>query len=251
MQILLANAKLMHSDTTQSPWTSPQFATEAEHIALRMAACDIDALGEMLGCSRTLAAENWRRFQHFPDARRMPALFAYNGQAYKYLRAETLSAEALRFGQQHLWITSFLYGLLRPMDGVAAYRMERGVVVPGEEDIVIRQYWRERLTDVLIDAVKRDDGCLVHLSTAEYESLFDWPRVVREVQVVQPTFSVRARDGRLKVQAVWAKACRGAMVRYILENAIGNPDDLAGFAEEGFVFSPLTDNPLRPQFIRE
>ena len=48
----------------------------------------------------------------------MPAILAYNGQAYKHLKASTLSDDALLFGQKHLWITCFLYGLLRPSDAV-------------------------------------------------------------------------------------------------------------------------------------
>lgn len=251
MQILLANAKIMRSHTARLPWTSPRFASEAERIALQMAACDIGTLEGMLGCSRKLAAENWQRFQDFPTARLMPALFAYNGQAYKYLRADSLGDEALEWGQGHLWITSFLYGMLRPMDGVAPYRMECHVVVPGDPETEISHYWRELLTDALIESVKQDDGYLVHLSTKEYESLFDWRRVTNEVQVIQPIFSVRTPDGQLKVQAVWAKACRGAMVRYIMEHALAHPDDLAGFSEEGFVLSPLSGSKLHPHFIRE
>ena len=43
------------------------------------------------------------------------ALLSYNGQAYKHLCANTLGEESLEYAQKHLWITCFLYGLLRPM----------------------------------------------------------------------------------------------------------------------------------------
>ena len=84
----------------------------------------------------------------------MPALLAYNGQAYKHLRAGTLSDEALEYAQKHLWITCFLYGLLRPMDSIVPYRMEHCVTLEATNDKPINQFWKDRLTDMLIDSVK-------------------------------------------------------------------------------------------------
>ena len=118
MQILIANAKIMHDRTERLPWTEPQFQSIANRIALDMAGMDIDKLESELDCSRPLAAENWQRYQNFFTAKKMPAIMAYNGQAYKHLKAHTLDDADLKFAQDHLWITCFLYGLLRPMDGV-------------------------------------------------------------------------------------------------------------------------------------
>lgn len=99
--------------------------------------------------------------------------------------------------------------------------------------------------------VKADDGILLHLSTEEYEHLFDWKRVCKEVTVVQPLFYVRQKDGRLKMQAVWAKSCRGAMVRFILNNRLVTPKELSAFNYEGFEFAPLLGDANNPHFVRE
>ena len=99
--------------------------------------------------------------------------------------------------------------------------------------------------------MQEDDGVLLHLSTEEYEHLFDWKRVVATVRVVHPLFYVRQPDGRLKMQAVWAKACRGAMVRYVLENEITRPEQLQAFSYQGFRYSPVHGEALFPHFIRE
>jgi cytoplasmic iron level regulating protein YaaA (DUF328/UPF0246 family) len=97
--------------------------------------------------------------------------------------------------------------------------------------------------------VKADDGVLIHLSTAEYEQLFDWRRVCREVRVVQPLFYVQQPNGQLKVQAVWAKTCRGAMTRFILENRLSTPEALAAFSYEGFEYRPGTEESDKMIFI--
>lgn len=238
MQILLANAKIMNESSEAKAQSVPMFQAVADVLAAEMARADAETMAQMLGCSRALALENCERYRSWGIAEKMPAIMAYNGQAYKHLKAASLSPEALEFGNRHLWITCFLYGLLRPMDGIVPYRMEHSVALDATDDMPMSQFWRGRLTDVLIDSVKADDGILVHLSTAEYEHLFDWKRVLRELTVIQPLFYARNSRGDLQMQAVWAKACRGAMVRYILENRITQPEALKAFTHEGFSFNP-------------
>lgn len=249
MQILLANAKLMHSAAPMEPQTEPLFQAQANEIAAELARMDVSELARQLDCSPALALENWRRYQAFPAAGRLPALLAYNGQAYKHLQAASLSPEALDWGQQHVWVTCFLYGLLRPLDGIAPYRMEHTARLPQCGGKQIGHYWRDRLTDYLIGQVRADDGVLLHLSTAEYEQLFHWRRICEAVRVVQPHFYVE-KDGRLRMQAVWAKSGRGAMLRYALERRILHVDELQGFTGAGFSHAPELGEPDHPHFVR-
>ena len=254
MQILLASAKIMHDVLKTAPdveLSAPFFAYEAEAFARDMAQYSTDTIAEMLGCSLQIAGQNKLRFMRFfEETKKMPAILAYHGQAYKHLKAETLTEKDLNYAQEHLWITSFLYGLLRPLDGILPYRMEGSVELPSGAGENMFGFWKSRLTDVLINAVKADDGVLVHLATEEYQHLFDWQRVHKEVRIVQPLFYVR-KGNDLKMQAVWAKTCRGAMTRFIIEHRITKPDDLRAFSYEGFKFEPLLGEADYPHFIRQ
>lgn len=251
MQILLANAKIMYDKAERKPISTPLFQSVANSLAAEMARMDVADLAQQLGCSHNIAADNWKRYRDFAIADKLPAILAYNGQAYKHLRADTLSDASLLYAQKHLWITCFLYGLLRPLDGIVPYRMEHSVTLEATNDKPINQFWRDKLTDVLIDSVKADDGILIHLSTAEYEHLFDWKRVCKEVTVIQPLFYVRQNNGKLKMQAVWAKSCRGAMVRFIVNNQILTPEELNTFSHEGFEYAPQLGEAAFPHFVRE
>ena len=111
-------------------------------------------------------------------------------------------------------------------------------------------FWKNRLTDVLIDSVKADDGILIHLATEEYQHLFDWQRVRKEIRVIQPLFYVK-KGNDLKIQAVWAKTCRGAMTRFIIDNQITNPDGLSAFSYMGFEYEPMLGEPDFPHFIKQ
>ena len=241
MQIILASAKIMNDKLNSVPDVSlstPRFQNEADAFARDMAQYSTEAIAEILGCSQQIAAQNKLRYMQFMDEKpKLPAILAYHGQAYKHLKAETLAADDLNYSQGKLWITSFLYGLLRPLDGILPYRMEGLVELPSGVGENMFGFWKSRLTDMLIDSVKADDGILIHLATEEYQHLFDWQRVRREVRIIQPLFYVR-KGNDLKIQAVWAKTCRGAMTRFIIENRINKPEDLCAFSYEGFKYVP-------------
>ena len=254
MQIILASAKIMHDKLKSVPdisLSTPRFLNEAESFARDMAQYSAETIADMLGCSQQIAAQNRFWFMQFFDEKpKLPAILAYHGQAYKHLRAETLNVDDLNYSQGKLWITSFLYGLLRPLDGILPYRMEGYVELPSGAAQNMFGFWKSRLTDVLIDAVKADDGILIHLATEEYQHLFDWQRIRKEVRIIQPLFYVR-KGKDLKIQAVWAKTCRGAMTRFIIENRIDKPEDLCAFNYEGFVYEPTLGEPDFPHFIKE
>lgn len=253
MQILLASAKIMH-DKVSIPadvtLTQPRFEAEAEALALDVAQYPAQTLAQMLGCSPAIAAQNHLRFQQFlGTSPKLPAVLAYHGQAYKHLKAETLTVADLQYAQQRLHILSFLYGMLRPLDGIRPYRMEGNVVLASAGGQNLFSYWKSRLTDVLIDSVKADDGVLLHLATEEYQHLFDWARIKREVRVVQPLFYVQ-QGTQLKMQAVWAKTCRGALTRYVIEHRLTQPEPLTAFRYEGFAFAPWLGDSNYPHFLR-
>lgn len=142
--------------------------------------------------------EQVKVYAAFYERPKLPAILAYHGQAYKHLKAETLT---VNYSQGKLWITSFLYGLLRPLDSILPYRMEGHVKLSSGEGKNMYGFWKNRLTETLINSVKGEDGALIHLSTEEYQHLFDWQRVRKELRVIQPLFYIRKRND-LKIQAV-------------------------------------------------
>jgi len=219
MQVILASAKIMRE---ASPRTGiipsvPRFQAIAESFAKDLSRMTGNELSELFSCSPAIGEQNRQRYSVFgsDEAEVMPAVMAYNGQAYKHLKADTLTISDLEWANGHLWISSCLFGLLRPFDGINPYRMEGGFPLPSTDGKKVNEFWRPLLTDVLIDSVKADDGVLVYLDTEEFRSLFDWKRVVSQITVIEPEFHV-LKGGKLTTPSVWAKTCRGAMARYII-----------------------------------
>lgn len=81
----------------------------------------------------------------------MPAVCAYTGAVFKRILPKDFSAEDFRYAQEHLRITSFLYGLLRPLDGIKPYRLEGDVRLPEKGGISMFDYWKPLLTDYFIE----------------------------------------------------------------------------------------------------
>ncbi len=231
--------------------STPMFEQEAQQLAQELSRWSADDLARAMHCNSQIAAENRLRYSTFMDeGEKLPAVLAYYGQAYKYLKAAEFSSADLRFAQSHLLITSFLYGLLRPLDRIHPYRLEGKVSLEATGGRTMFEFWRGRLTDVLIDAVKADDGTLVHLATEEMEHLFDWRRVESAVKVVQPLFYADQGVG-LKAVAVHAKSCRGAMTRMIIQERLRSVRRLAEFELDGYRFRPEYGDKTHPHFIKD
>lgn len=249
MQILISCAKTMDDRSAVRPprTTAPRFAGEADLLAARLGSLPVGELARALRVGERIAAENRRRYLRFHDAEALPAIAAYAGIVFRYVAPGEFTADDFEYAQRHLHITSFLYGLLRPLDAIRPYRLE-GSVRPFDDERTLFDFWRDRLTDLLIESVQSDDGVLVNLASDEMKRLFDWRRVCREVRVVTPAF--RLRDGeRLRTVVVYTKMCRGAMTRYLLRRRIGDPEALHDFEWEGFRFDAERSRPDAPLFV--
>lgn len=245
MLVLLSCAKTMSGSLkVKVPLTTiPRFQKEASEVALQMSQFTVDELERLLHINAKIAVENYRRYQafHAEDTPELPALFAYTGIVFKRLNPKDFSSEDLAYAQEHLRLTSFCYGLLRPLDVIRPYRLEGDVVLPELGNQSMFAYWQSRLTDEFIHDIKQAGGILCNLASDEMKGLFDWKRVEREVRVVTPEFHVW-KNGKLATIVVYTKMSRGEMTRFILKNKIENPDELKGFSWEGFEFDEALSN---------
>lgn len=246
MLILLSCAKTMSEVSklkTPAP-TQPVFRREAAAIALQMSQFPVEKLERLLRVNPKIALENYKRYRNFhsEDVPELPALLAYTGIVFKRLNPKDFSAGDFLYAQDHLRLTSFCYGLLRPLDLIRLYRLEGGVRLPEAGGRTMFDYWKPLLTDYFIKEIRKAGGVLCNLASDEMRGLFDWKRVEKEVRIITPEFHVW-KNGKSGTIVVYTKMCRGEMSRFILKNRIENPAELSSFAWEGFEFDPgLSDD---------
>lgn len=252
MLILLSCAKTMGDTSKVSvPFTTvPRFQGDAAAIALQMSQCSAEELERLLRVNRKIAVENYNRYQEFhsEDTRELPAVLAYTGIVFKRLSPKEFTDADFRYAQDHLRLTSFCYGLLRPLDVIRPYRLEGDVQLlePGNQTMFA--YWQARLTDLFIQEIKQQGGVLCYLASDEMRGLFDWKRVEKEVKVITPEFRV-LKNGKLATVVVYTKMSRGEMARFIIRQQIENPEALKTFVWEGFEFNPQLSDERKYVFI--
>ena len=240
MMIYISCAKTMTAQSKlQVPFTTqPYFIDEARQNVMDMSQFSMEELGRLLKINSKLAAENYFRYHNFfsSEDKGLPAILSYTGIVFKRLAVKDFSDDDFRYAQEHLLITSFLYGLLRPLDVIKNYRLEGDVRLPERGNISMFDYWKPVLTDFFIAEIKKQGSVLINLASNEMKELFDWKRVCREVRVITPDFQVY-KNGKLSTVVIYAKMCRGEMTRFILKSRIENPEQIKSFEWEGFCYN--------------
>lgn len=240
MQILISCAKTMTARSSiKVPETyQPKFYKEAGQLILQLMQYTVPELEKMLRVNAKIATENALRYHHFHgDATpSLAAILAYTGIVFKRINPKSFNPDDFLYAQKHLFITSFLYGLLRPLDQIKNYRLEGNVLLPEHHGKNMFDYWKPLLTQQLVEQTKADDGVLINLASDEMKGLFDWETIEKELFVITPEFKVK-KDNQLKTIVIYTKMCRGEMTRYILKNRLIHPDKLKTFEWEGFFFN--------------
>ena len=213
--------------------TTPDFVTDANTLAQHARKLSVSDLRAMMKISEDLAKLNRDRFQAFsetPDTRATKqAAFAFAGDTYTGLQADSLSSDDLDYAQNHLRILSGLYGVLRPLDRIQPYRLEMGRKLATKSGNTLYAYWDDRIGAAL-DAAS--DGVIVNLASNEY---FKATGKKMTSRVITPAFKEEREEG-LKMIGLFAKKARGAMARFIVQNRIETIDELKEFNTDGYGF---------------
>ena len=242
MLILISPAKTFAKQVKcahRLPATTPRFAEEARQLVASSLELSSQALKkELLLTSKTLP-EAQRNLATFFDegTPEEQALLNYSGMVFKKLGAGSLTEEDWRYAVDHLRMTSFVYGLLRPTDLIRPYRMEGTARLPMLEGERVFDFWRDRLTKPFIEAIRAAGGTLLYLASDEMRGLFHWEEVERSVEVITPTFLTRQRDGSLRQTVIYTKMARGEMAGAVLRQRISRPEELQRLTPAGFLYT--------------
>lgn len=253
MMIILSPAKTM--DITGKfphlPTTKPLFEKEAEELADRMREYSVEELERFFKISKTLAGENYRRFQQFnsPETPGCPAILAYNGSVFKNIAVSGFSPADYQYAQDHLRVISVLYGLLRPLDRIKAYRMVYPLKLKGLTGNLY-DYWLPKLTSPLTEDIQKAGGILVNLASLDVLGALCMNVLRQEVKIITPEFQ-EERNGKYETIRTYAKMARGAMTRYILLNRIESPEKLKEFEWKEFRFNEKISSQEKYIFTRK
>jgi len=240
MLTVLSPAKSLdlESQTQTTKFSTPEFLDEAEILVKKLKRMSKKSLSELMGISDNLAELNHTRYAQwtrpFSTKNAKQSILTFSGDVYQGLNASQFKARDLAFAQDHLRILSGLYGVLRPLDLMQAYRLEMGTSLKTSRGTSLYDFWGERITAALNeDLAKQKQKALVNLASNEYFKAIKL-RVLTGT-VITPVFK-EIKSGKSRTIALFAKQARGKMAAWIIQNRIDKPEQLSEFRVDGYEY---------------
>ena len=245
MKIFISPAKKINEEKVvfdYSKSTKFHFDKEVKYLVNELKEYNLSDIKNLMGLSDNLSKLNYDRYQkwNLKADNLCPAIFMFQGDVYKGLKANQLNSQELDFAQQNLRIISGLYGILKPLDLTLPYRLEMGTKMINKKGKNLYEFWGEKLKDFILSEIKQDE-VIINLASTEYSKALKLNNI--ENKVITPIFK-DYKNGSLKVISFYAKRARGEMANFIISNNIVNHNDLKLFNYEGYTFSGNSKNEL-------
>ncbi|MBD2857642.1 peroxide stress protein YaaA [Spongiibacter sp. KMU-158] len=254
MLIVISPAKTLDFDTAAhvSSHSDADFLDQSALLIDELRQLAPQDISSLMKISDKLGTLNYQRFADwsapFSTDNAKQAVLAFKGDVYTGLDAESLDENALAFAQQHLRILSGLYGLLRPLDLMQAYRLEMGTKFANQRGKNLYEFWGKQITDALNIQLEQTGPVLVNLASNEYFSAVK-PKQINGT-VITPIFKDRKGDN-YKIISFYAKKARGLMTRYAIDHRVEDVEQLKAFDSEGYYFCPAESTETEWVFLRE
>jgi cytoplasmic iron level regulating protein YaaA (DUF328/UPF0246 family) len=246
MLIVLSPAKTLDyaSPVATTAHSLPDFIPRSAELISLLKKLSPAEVGTLMQISDPLAHLNadryasWSKKFNFDNARQ--ALLAFNGDVYEGLDARSLRAPQLQWAQEHLRILSGLYGVLRPLDLMQAYRLEMGTRLANPKGKDLYAFWGQQVTQALNIALEAQQSkALINLASEEYFKVVQYGAL--SAPVITPVFQ-DWKGGKYKIISFYAKRARGLMARFAIDKKIANPQQLKKFDSEGYAFDAASSD---------
>ncbi len=241
MLLVVSPAKKLDFESPLATTQTSQ-ATLLEHSEMLIERCvklSPDQIATLMKLSDKLAGLNAARFgewsQPFTPENARQAVLAFNGDVYSGLGANSFSDDDFYFAQKHFRILSGLYGLLKPLDLIQAYRLEMGTKLDNLRGSNLYQFWGNIITNELNKALaEQGDDVLINLASNEYFKAVKTKSL--NATIITPQFK-DWKNGQYKMISFFAKKARGLMARYIIQNQLTDVKQLKNFDLAGYQYN--------------
>ena len=255
MLVLLSPAKSLdfESAAPTKRHTTPDMLARSAQLMTTLRKQSAADLSKLMGISEKLGQLNFQRNRQWKKAHSAEnakqCVFAFQGDVYQGLQADTMSDGQLRFCQKHVRILSGLYGLLRPLDWIQPYRLEMGTKLQTRSGNTLYDFWGDEISERIgVELKKLKSKLVVNLASNEYSQAAGLQQL--GVEVVSPAFK-DWKNGQYKMISFYAKKARGMMTRFLIDNEVSAMDGLRDFNVAGYRYEPSLSKESTPTFTRK
>ena len=234
------------------PYSPPPLLNHTKELIGILKSTNPAQLQKLMKISPKLADLNFQRFGEFDLEHNLDnstqSIFFFKGDVYRGLEVDTLQKDEILFLNEHLRILSGLYGVLKPLAIIQAYRLEMGTNLINKRGKDLYDFWGDLITEQINQAIaKSESNILINLASDEYFKSIKTEKI--DANIIKIVFK-EFRDDKLKFITFNAKRARGLMVRYIAKNKINTPEELKGFDYENYYFDHEHSTENEYWFIR-
>ncbi|MFK5915370.1 MAG: peroxide stress protein YaaA [Woeseiaceae bacterium] len=246
MLIVISPAKTLDYESLPKTkvFTTPDYLDHSQRLINRLRNFSSLDISDLMKVSAKIADLNFERYESwkkpFTPKNAKQAILAFKGDVYTGLDAASFKSEDFKFAQNHLRVLSGLYGLLRPLDLMQAYRLEMGTRLKTDSGKNLYEFWGEDITDGLNKQLKKiKSDTLINLASNEYFKAVK-PQSLN-AEIITPAFK-EFKNGEYKMIGIYAKKARGLLSRYIIQNKLNDPEDIKSFKEDGYRYNSKLSN---------
>lgn len=255
MLIVISPAKTLDFETPAKTktYTQPAMLKHSESLIDILSTQSPADIEKLMKISPKLAELNVERYHNwsrpFKPSNAKQAVLAFKGDVYAGLEADTFTEKQLQYAQTHLRILSGLYGVLRPLDLIQAYRLEMGVKLANTQGTNLYSFWDSKITKNINKQLQESDSkYLLNLASNEYFKSIQAKSINKEI--VTPVFK-DWKNGQYKLISFFAKKARGSMAAWVLKNKVRSLKKLSQFDADGYRYNAELSEPLHPVFLRK
>lgn len=246
MYFIISPAKKMrYQECIDITTTQPLFIDKANYLVTKLNKLSLNEIKTIFKCNDSIALKSYNQYQAFQQMLTSPAIFCFDGIQYTYMGAKVFTNDEYDFLQNHLFIISGLYGLLRPLDEIKSYRLDFEINFSFDNNKNLYDFWSSSLHDYLF----KNNDIVINLSSSEYSKSIS-KYLTTEDRFITLYFYEQENE-KLVEKGVYCKMARGAMVRYIAENRISNIEQIKKFNQLNYKYDEYLSTNEKIVFIRK
>jgi cytoplasmic iron level regulating protein YaaA (DUF328/UPF0246 family) len=237
MKILIPTAKEMNTD--HPCIEALPLREESQAVLDSLAHYSASELETFYKVSAEKAEEEYGHIQALKDhrAKHYPALKLFDGLMYRHIKRDGLTEAEQTYLENHVLITSALYGVVPALSPMAPHRLDF-LKVAGK---TLKTHWKSAYDEAL-----QDEDLLFSLLSSEFETVFS-----KEIREKVVTFKfMEDKAGQLKIHSTISKKARGAFLTALMEGQVTSVEEIKKLSFAGFHYREGLSSDKELSFVK-
>lgn len=241
MNIIFSPSKEMNFDRENINFsTEPIYTEKTMKVIEKLRSFNMEALGKLAKVKDKKLVELSESLNNFSSAKKLPALLAYNGVAFRQLSRDSYTDKDWEFVGKKVRVLSALYGINRGTDLIEFHRLDMTMKVFDENPY---KYWAEEGENSILLSKNEQ---ILNLASKEFSKLIE----KKGYDIINIEFLEKKNDVYKSVSTNSKKA-RGSMLDFVIKGKIEDIDSLKKFNNDNYYFSEEKSSQNNLVFLKD